>query len=360
MNENWQGLHRRAAARLESLAAEPRADPEALKALAFARYWSGDPERARRTLEDYLAIAPADHEALDLRRRIEGERRPSLTGDYTRSRDSDRLRVETTSMELRLPLLRRSTLEAGGQRDDVRDDGGRFRAVRLRAGVVTGWSAVWTTRAYVGWARPEDGAAATLVGELSLTWRPEDRLRVDAGVSREPVLTRLALASRISASTWVLGADWKATERLTVRAVARQRLYSDDNHAHPEALSAAYRAVSSHRGSVTATFGVEQLHTRRDLDHGYYDPPGYAEWGPGVEVGWTPREGLTVSGDARLWSQRERGGRSETSFNSSARAEWTVAHALAIALHGGRSNSNLATAAGYERRHWGLSVARGF
>ncbi len=358
--ENWSGLHRRAIARLEPLAGSANAEPEVLKTLAFAHYWSGNTGGARDWLDLYLAREPYDPEGLELRQRIERESRPSLTGGYARSDDSDGLRIGTTTTELSVPLGTHNTVVLGAQRDNVRDPGGTVDPLLLTASLVTSWSAEWVTRAAGGTCDLGSSGGTSGVGELGVTWRPADRLRFDAGMARELVMTRISLARGISAQTWVGGADWSPSERWTLHADARQRFYSDDNRSQSEAAWVRNQVFSDRTRKLAVLARAEQLRTRRDLDNGYYDPAQYAEGGPGAEAEWTPRRDLTISATGWTGWQRERGAETRTFVNVSGRVEWVIEHLATLALEGGRSNSNLQTASGYERKRWAISVTRGF
>jgi hypothetical protein len=44
----------------------------------------------------------------------------------------------------------------------------------------------------------------------------------------------------------------------------------------------------------------------------------------------------------------------------SGRVQWVIERLATFALEGGRSNSNLQSASGYERKRWAISVTRGF
>jgi hypothetical protein len=331
-----------------------------MKTLAFAHYWSGDPALAGRALEAYLAQRPRDREALELRRRIERDTGASVSLAYGRSDDSDALRIGTTTLGLALPLGPRNRVTFTGQRDNVRDPGGTRDPLQLGAGLETIWSAQWVTRANGAWVQFGDPGGTAGLGELAVTWRPEDRVRFDAGVSRDLVMTRPSLAQGISTQTWVGGADVRPAGRWLLHTDARQRLYSDGNRAQAEAAYARVDAWSDRTRRLSLLARVEQLRTRLDLDHGYYDPEQYLEWGPGADAEWNPRPGVTISGSGATGWQRERGAETRPFVSVSGRIEWTLERFATLGLEGGRGNSNLQSASGYERRRWAVSITRGF
>jgi tetratricopeptide (TPR) repeat protein len=358
--ENWSGLHRRAAARLAPLAQAPDVEPEVLKTLAYACYWSGDPGRARDWLDLYLAREPHDREGLELQDQLARELSPGLTGGVARSDDSDGLRIRTTTMELSLPIGRRNTATLGWQRDNVSDAGGTVDPLQYRGGLQTIWSAACVTRATFAVCDLGSSGGTSGEGELALTVRPDDRTRIDAGVSRDLIMTRLALTGGVAARTFVGGIDWSPAERFTLHADARQRFYSDDNRSQAEAAWARIQAYSDRTRKLALSVRGEQLRTRRDLDNGYYDPAQYQEWGPGAEMEWTPSPGVTISGNGWTGWQRERDAETRPFVNVSGRAEWTIRNLATLAIEGGRSNSNLQTTSGYERKQWAVSVTKGF
>ena len=71
-------------------------------------------------------------------------------------------------------------------------------------------------------------------------------------------------------------------------------------------------------------------------------------------------ERVTISGE--LWGgwQRERNAQANPPLNASCRIEWVIERYATLSLEAGRSNSNLQSASGYERRQWAVSIARGF
>jgi tetratricopeptide (TPR) repeat protein len=356
----WMGRHRRATRDLERIVQDPHADPEARKALAFARYWDDDPVGARRDLDMYLARAPRDSEALDLSWRLKRERDASLRLAYERADDSDGLRVGTTTMELRWPLAPGTTGMVGWRRDNVSDPGGTQDPLQLTAGATHIWSPAWSAHGYythIDWG----GSGGTpLGGDLGAIWRPVDRTRFDAGVSREPVITRLSLALGISVLNWVATADLAASEKLDFHLGGRALYYSDDNSAQRFTAAARYKAYSERRGDLAVTFGVDHLGTRLDLDNGYYDPASYVEWGPGVEAEWRPQEEWTLGLTSQVGWQTESDSPTQPFYNLEGSAEVIVDHVWTLGLEGGLGNSSLSSSSGYERKSWQASITRCF
>ena len=358
--ENDAGRHRHALARLAPLAAQPDADTDVLRTMAWAHYWSGNAPAAQLSVEALLAHAPDDADAMALRHRIDRELSPGLTLGYGRADDSDALRVGSTTMELAWPVLARNVITAGWQRSNVRDAFGTRDPLRVGGGLRTWWNPEWTTTASTYWVDMGDGGGTNGTGELGITWRPEDRLRFDVGVSRDLVETRRSLDLGISSQTWVGGIDWRVTPHATLHADVRNRFFSDGNHAQMETFAGEARAYADKRLRIVARARVQQLRTRRDLDHGYYDPAQYLEWGPGVSAEWEPWRSVTASGT--LWGgwQREKNAESTPYANGAVRVEWTIERFATFAIEGGRSNSNLESQTGYQQNRWAASITRGF
>src|SRR5205085_7499882 len=108
----------------DSLRRGPSADPEDDKGLAFAEYWSGHSGLAVEPLERYLTKRPDDIEARDLEDRLARERSAGFTAGFGRADDSDELRVETRSLDIRLPLAHEAALLPSWRRLWLKDPGG--------------------------------------------------------------------------------------------------------------------------------------------------------------------------------------------------------------------------------------------
>jgi tetratricopeptide (TPR) repeat protein len=359
-NENWNGRHRRAAGRLEALVARGEGGAEAWKALAFARYWDDDPDRAQVALERARALSPDDREAAGLAERIARENRAAVELGHGRSNDSDGLNVTSPSLELSWPLAPRTGASLGWRHDEAEDAGGTESTVQWSGGLRTRWSPRWTTRARGVVTSWDSAGGVRMGGDLAAVSRPTDGLRLELGVARDPVATRLAMSHRVSLLGWGLGVDVNATPRLALHADGRVGSYSDGNRSERTSFSATWRAYSRRAWELSLLAGLDQLNVHRDLDHGYYDPDFYREWGPGVEITHRPDPRWEFSTLARTGWQREKAAAAETFYGLSGRVGWQPGLGWLLALEGGATDSNLNSDSGYRRSWWRLSAARGF
>lgn len=358
-NVNWSGDHRRAAALYQALRRDGSTDPEVGKGLAYAEYWAGRHDRAEAALRDYLAERPSDPEGLSLARLLDRERARVLTFSFQRSDDTDALRVETATVELEQPLGHRAALMLSWRRDRAEDAGGRREPQWFTAGVDGRLSGVWSGRLRLGLVRPAPGSDPLGAGELALTARPDDRWRLDVGWSREPVLTRQSLALGLMAGTLTTGLDWRAGDRVTLHADQRLRFYGDDNRSALHAASARARLRSGRVGELGGSLGLSRLATRRDLDHGYYDPPWYVEAGAGADL--TLRRGeRALRLEGRLGRLRERGSPSQPFYGVTAGLDAPLTGLLVLHAEGGRTNSNLGSDSGYRQERWAAWLSAGF
>ena len=360
MNENWTGRHRAAARRLEALARASDADPEATKALAFARYWDDEPDGARRALDDYLRRVPDDAEAQELSRRLARERRTSLRLEFGSADDSDGLRVSSPGLELTWPLSPSTTALVAWRDDHLRDDGGERDLRRLTAGFREHVSPAWSAYGQLTHSRSGDPTETSFGGEFGVISRPVDRLRLEAVVAREPVLTRRSVELDISLLSWIGAVDLAPTDRLTLHADGRAGFFSDQNRSERVATSAGWKAFARPRGEISLRLAGEQLNTHFDPDHGYYAPGFHREWGPGADAEWRPREDRSLGVTGQYGWQHDKGGDTRPFVTLVGRAELRIGEAWTLALQGGHSNSRLWNAAGYERGFWQAATTLGF
>ncbi len=359
-NENWAGHNRRAAVLYDSLRASRSSDPEADKGLAFAQYWSGHAGRAQTALDRFVARRPNDPEAHELADKLARERSAGFTAGYGRADDSDELRVEQRTLDVRLPLPGEAALLLSARKTSLRDPGGTFDPMQYGAGFERTWGELWIARGALSYYKRDSNTEAFGLGEASLTWKPSDPVRLDAGISKDAIDTRLSTELGITARTLVAGVDWNVNDATQLHADVRHRDYSDDNHATQLAASARRRVHAERRWRAFVAARVEQLRTDQDLDHGYYDPKRYTEGGPGLELEWEPSRIWSITVDARTGWQQEQGANTKSFYNLNATAEVLLGRVATLALDAGRSNSNLSAENGFEQKRWAVSLSRSF
>lgn len=359
-NESWNGDNRHATKRLEALVEREPDHDEAWKALAFARYWDADPDGAVDALQRHEAIEPGDAEAKALRLRIAREQRPRLEVAHARSDDSDGLAVRTPEVSMNWPLRRGLAANVAWEADLARDDAGSSHVRQLAGGLRQSWNPLLTTYARVSLANWETGSGAGRGGELGVVVRPTSRVRLEAVTAREPVLTRIAMEDNISLLQWALAADWDVMPRLLISASGRAGSYSDGNNSERTSFAARWQIRDDARWELGARLEIEQLNVHEQLDHGYYDPDFYREWGPGFEVAMRPDARWRLSADVMTGWQREKGLPTEPHYGLDGGVEWMPDLDWTLALAGGVGDSNLKTASGYQRGWWRIGIVRMF
>jgi tetratricopeptide (TPR) repeat protein len=358
-NESWAGRPRVASQLYREMVNAGDSIPEVRKGLAFSEYESGLAEPARESIAGYLAIRPDDHEGAELAARLQREESPVLTTRYDHADDSDDLTVGTTTVEYRWPLAGETVLTLLAKHDDADDPAGDRDLFQWGGGIEKRWSETWTARAALSILNREpDGRVA--LGDLSSTWRPTDMIRVDAGIARQPIVTRIAIDERILARSLGIGADARVSDRVTVTGSLRFLGYSDGNSSAYQSATARVLAHAERAWRATVRFDLEHLAADQDLDHGYYDPESDLEYGAGLEAEWSPRRGVSLGTVARLGGQHEEGLDTRPFYNVLLTADLPVARLISFHLEGGRSNSNLTSASGYQRNRWAAALNAGF
>ena len=359
-NQNWAGHHRRASAIYDSLLASGQTDPEIDKGLAFALYGAGRPAAAYVALERYRLRVRLDSEANELADRIARERTAGFTAGYARADDSDLLRVESRTIDVRVPLAGEASLLLNWRRDSMHDPAGTVDPYQVGAGLERTWGNLWTARGYLYYWKRDPATNGIGLGEGTLTWRPTEPVRLDLGYAKETIGTRLAVERGIIARTWAMGIDGKLTERWMLHGGGRVRDLSDGNHATQLVAMIRYRLHAERRWRAHVTANVQQLRTDQDLDNGYYDPERYIEGGPGFELEWEPTRIWAFTAGGRTGWQQESGAETKPYSSLQASAEVTLWQFGLLRLEGARGNSNLNSATGYEQKRWAISFARSF
>lgn len=359
-NENWRGNHRRAAHMFELLIEEGHEDPEVLTGLAYANYWDDQPQAARRALDRLTAIRPQDRDASKLSSLLRFEEDPTLTGGFEASDDSDDLRVHTLTLDCRFPLPGRSALMLFVRDDHVRDPDGTEDPFRVGAGLEKRWHDRWKAAVRAFYFDPRNDLSKRVMGEASVSYRPDSRSQYELGVEVEPVLTRRSLALGIRTTNGNAAASWKIVDRITVSAAAQYRDYSDDNRATLASSEVRWELPSRRKGRIALLFGADLLRTAKDLDNGYYDPERYFKLGPGAEWTMEVSHRATLGLGARTGYQKEKGGAWDPFYKVEGHAEFPIGRALRLVIQAERGNSNLGSASGFERTSGSISLTTAF
>lgn len=358
---NWQGRHREAADRFRALQADGVEDPEVYRGLAYAEYWAGRGERARDPLRELLVRDARDPEAARLARDLSAERRPRVAFDFGQSQDTDDLEIRTGTAEYLQPVGERDLLSAQVRTDQVEDPAGRYDITRAGAGHQRKWSDLLSTHLDV---LPQvDGPLSG--GDIWLfdswvTLRPSDGLRFDAGVGRQPVLSRQALDLGLTMTSLGASADWDATDRWSVQAMHRRNFYADGNDTWQTGAGVRYRALLAAQWRAYLGAEFQHLASQLDVDNGYYAPSAYVELGPRVEIEWTPAYRWSLGTAFRYGMQDEAGSERDDYVAAAARLEAPLGDRFSMVAEASHSDSRLASAAGYARDAWSLGVRMGF
>ena len=354
---NWGGRHREAARVYRQALHDRPTDADAATGLAFAEYWAGRNDLARQALASVPGRGGADRE--NLRQTLYEERRPSLTLGYGSSHDSDDLELRTGQLSYRVPVGESDAVFFAIRTDHVEDGGGAFDVGRMVWGHERVWSYAWQTHVYAG-AVVEGAPNQPFVLDSWATFRPLDTVRLDAGVAREQVLTREALALEITYLSPALSLDWQVTRRWRARLAHRASFYSDDNRTGLTSGGVRYRLIKRRELKLDVGADASRLGAKEDLDDGYYDPRSYFEVGGAADLTWEPKPRWEFAVAGRLGRQEEQDAPSRPFFGLSGRLEAPLSRRLRLGLEGGRSDSNLSSASGYRRTSWGISLTTGF
>jgi hypothetical protein len=268
--------------------------------------------------------------------------------------------VVSPGLELSWPLSPSTTALVAWRGDYLRDHGGERDLRQFTAGFREHLSPAWSAYGRLTHTRWGDAPGTSFGGEFGVISRPVDRVRLEAVVAREPVLTRRSVELGISLLSWIGTVDLAPADRLTLHADGRAGFFSDQNGSERLAVSAGWKAFVRPRGEISLRLATEQLNTHFDPDHGYYAPDFHREWGPGVDAEWRPREDRSLGVTGQYGWQHDRGGETTPFVTLVGRAELRIGEAWTLALQGGHSSSRLRNAAGYERSSWQAATTLGF
>jgi len=368
----WSGDLDGAAARYGELLATDPGEVRALVGLGNVRLWQQRFGPARALADRAHASDSSNAEVRDLRRAVRAATAPRVEVSHDWSEDSER----NTNRWQRATLR---TVTRGGLRtsaavatlhatDPFRDS--RRTLVEGSVGVPFGRGSL---TAIVG-ARtlspaalaPNDPAPmdrTVLSGRLTLQQRLRPSLGVTATLSRWPfdevaVVTPLAL----DITQGDLGADWRATSALTLSGNVGLLSFSDGNAKRSWSARATQRAPKGLSvGALLSGFGFDSTAAGR-----YFSPSRFVSGE--VTAGWTRESPAWIlSVGSGFGAQRVNALPTQDQWHIDATATRQWVTGWAVELHGGRSNSAAASAAGtlatvgaYTYSTLGLSLRRTF
>jgi hypothetical protein len=322
---------------------------EIARGLAYARYWSGRPDLAKEPLARLLALRPGDPEGVALEGRLISEQRLGLSADHVSSWDSDHLRVATSRAAYRQAIGDRDILALTARVDGVRDRSGSFTLRRWGLGEERIWSDLWSTHAFMEVEDKTGDDPLRVMGDAWATFRPTERLRLDASVTRDRFLTQRAIASDILFTSIAASAGWQPGGRWGIEAAHRRSFVSDRNRLDRSGASVFLRVLRLSGLRLTPALDAQRVTSAKDLDHGYYDPRSYEEAAAGFDVEWTSPAALQVFVRQRTGVEHERHNDATPFTILTGRVEGTIARQIACGLGGSYSDSNLASDTGYRR-----------
>lgn len=278
--QSWRGKHRDAERLLEEHLSEHPDDMEAILILAQAQYWMGRPDRAESTLTGRLS-SPIQYEpAQRLLDEIRFHERPDSRACYQYSDQSDRLEINTISLEQNFDLNGgRTTLGPLFQFINYEPGEGLTENIPVyRPGLHAShrFDDAWETTGFFFVDLIDhqgDGGHVTPTYDIFLTYRPNDDLRFDLGTDRVTFDNIKSLNRNITAHHISFSADYIPYELTRYTLRLKQGFYSDDNRQSWGQLELEHRILNNPRIFLGWRFTLFDF--SRQLDNGYFNPDSY-------------------------------------------------------------------------------------
>lgn len=141
------------------------------------------------------------------------------------------------------------------------------------------------------------------------TWMPKDRVRLDLANSRQTLTIPQTVFRQIDLTTTSLGLDWRMSPRVIGYLVPSYRTYSDGNSrlAIGQRLdwTTPLRLPVWSFNTIVLYQTFEYFEFAEELDHGYYNPPKFAQLMGGVRLITDIGRRLNLNIAVALGSQRE-------------------------------------------------------
>lgn len=278
---SWRGRHRSAIGKMKQLLQDRPDDPEATGILADSLIWMGRPDKAEPILRSQIANNPQEDRAAGMLADLERRQRPEVRLDLRLFDQSDDLEILEVALNTRFQFEDLRGYFGARYNQGVFTPGGR-RADRItvrRPGIYAGYrlsDAVDLNGSIaLDFIDVKDGQDNHVrpTFEAFATYRPDDLLRFDVGVSRRIFDSEDALRDGLTATQVGLSADVEPNELVLLSARASWARYSDGNERRWWQLQANRRIFDRPRtiiGYRYTAFDFELSGQR-----GYYSPDRY-------------------------------------------------------------------------------------
>lgn len=356
---NWSGRHFLAAREYEAAVGKWPADDGIKTDLATAQRWAGANNLALGTLTG----VPGDS-AATLRRQIKIDTLNGLRFGATTSYDTDRLRVNSETLDFRYPFgvtqslktsLHLMQLEQRGQHANGKEllvsYGDRFGAFDAPRGMI--WPSVSAgIRDYEGWQ--------TFAWRAGAKWLPVDLWRFDFDAGNEVIENIASLRNKVTFTSFGAGTEVRIHPRITAAASLGLGRFDDGNIRNR--LRARFEGLVLTQPRITLGWeGLRFSNSKPDIVRGYYNPESYTENKliSSIETTRWNWNFQARAGFGRLSEEPSGIGRGIYSWEF--QASRYIRDSVSLRLYVGRSdsafNSSATPGSGYARSYGGIDLA---
>ncbi|MEE9270444.1 MAG: tetratricopeptide repeat protein [Candidatus Krumholzibacteria bacterium] len=366
---NSSGRHREAEALYREALLHGPENTEARKGLAYAQHWSGRSDLALQTLR----AGNADDDLQKAVRDIKTDRRLGGSNTFSfrdNSTDGDFYQLESSVRMA--PMLRSEVtltyatgrLKQSGSPDILRDQLSAVFQKNLSSvvAVSVGPGVQWNRFDTVTLPPNQvvNNGFNLLVWDVYATLRPDHRVRVDIGNSRQTLDIPQSIFREIRVTETNAGVDWRLQRRLITFWALKYGSYSDTNSRFALSQRAEWNPRLNRAGrwqnAFVLTEGVEYWDFEQALDNGYFNPLTYAHvfGGVGFAGDLSPRVHAEVSGRFGVEKESGQDWTNAGSFTAAIRVKATQRFFVGAGYNG--SGSRLDSPDGFRSNGFFVSV----
>lgn len=327
------------------------------EALALTRLGQYELAAGRvRWVESHSDSLSRDLRELD--RHLASRDHPQAEADFLAFEDADETRFVSGNLGASFGWMRgRAGISLG--RSELANDEVSIPASSVSLQAEHRWNPTWAAQASVRATDYEGLDWRPVSGEVGLVLTPSDEWRVDAAVARILVPDNLAATlAELSGNFISLGADYRVDPQLTIVGAADWTDWSAGNRRLR--LRASPRWKFEGRPRITLEWPTLVQFYDEPFPFALFSPEEYIETGPGVNFYLRFRRVWNGSAYLRAGAQKESGG-SWDPLGTAQVALWRdLTHEWSLRATAGWSNSNLASAGGFERMSIALQFVRRF